>query len=245
MAKIPTYRDPTIEDIQQKIVDSQELMSSKNIGFGVIGEKCNRKLWYNINNDETEKFSHETLRIFRNGHRDEAVMAEELRLVDGIELHTHDPNRGNKQYKLDDFDGRFTGRLDGVIRGLKQSPKKWHVWEHKSVKDEKFDKLIQLIIELGEKNALEKWNFVYYCQAQSNMKYSDLDSHYMTVSTPGLRRVTGLRTELDIKFADALSMKAKRIINAKEPPERNKTHECNWCRWKDICLNENPVSAPD
>jgi len=231
--------DPTLEAINFHIEMEQTAYTTKNIGFGVIGEPCSRKIWYNINIEEPEIFKAETLRIFRDGHRAEAYMAEDLRRIKGIELYTHDPNRGGKQYKLDDLDGRFTGRLDGVIKGIIQAPKTFHTWEHKNVKDEKFDKLEKLKLKFGEKQALQNWNIIYYAQVQSNMKYSQLDRSYMTVSTPGLRRVTSVRTDFNKPYADALTDKARRIIESKEPMTRisdnKESFDCKFCRWKDIC----------
>ncbi len=231
MALIPDRQDPTLDALNAALEAEQRPYASKNIGFGEIGHECSRYLWYKINLNEPEIFNADTLRIFRNGHTDERSMAEDLRKVDGVVLYTHDPQRENKQYKFETLDGRLTGRLDGVIVGLKQAPKTPAIWEHKSVNDKKFDELLKL-------KDLKKWNIVYYAQAQSNMYHAELDRHYMTVSTPGLRRVTSIRTELDKEYAEALVQKAKRIIEAKEPPERiggPDWHQCKYCRFYNTC----------
>lgn len=231
---IPEREDPTLAAINAALEAEQSPYASKNIGFGEIGHECSRYLWYKINATEGEIFNANTLRIFRNGHEDEAAMAADLRKVEGITLYTHDPERDNKQYKLDALDGRFTGRLDGVILGLKQAPKTPHVFEHKSVNDKKFEALIKNPV-------LKDWNFTYYCQAQSNMYHAELDRHYMTVSTPGLRRVTSIRTELDKDFAKSLVQKAKRIIESKDAPERiggPDWYTCKFCRFYDVCHNQ-------
>lgn len=231
MVAIPPKQDPTLESIDLALEGEQTLYASKNIGFGEIGHDCSRYLWYKINIDEPEIFNAGTLRIFRNGQGDEAAMAEDLRKVNGVELYTHDPNRDNKQYKYDALEGRLTGRLDGVILGLKQAPKTPHIWEHKSVNDKKFETLIKNPI-------LKDWDIKYYAQAQSNMYHAEIDRHYMTVSTPGLRRVTSVRTELDKEYAESLVMKAKRIIEAKEPPGRiggPDWYQCKNCRFYGGC----------
>ncbi len=245
MVQIPDRYDPTIAAVNAAIEAEQSPHVSKNIGFGEIGKECELALWNKINLNIPEIFNADTLRIFRNGHEDEAQMAADLRLVEGITLHTHDPDRGNKQYKLDALGGRFTGRLDGVILGLKQAPATWHVWEHKSTKQEKFNKLKKLISSLGEKVALKEWDFVYYCQAQSNMYHAELDRHYMTVGTPGLREVISLRTELDKPFAEFLVQKAKRIIEAKVPPAKiggPDFYVCKMCRFYGECHGGNNVT---
>lgn len=238
MTLIPERGDPTLLAVDAAIEADQAPYASKNIGFGEIGNGCSRYLYQKINSSTGEVFNASTLRIFRNGHADEAAMAADLRKVDGITLYTNDPERENKQYKLDSLGGRFTGRLDGVIIGLKQAPITPHVWEHKSTNEKKFEALLKLIDKFGEKEALKEWNFVYYCQAQSNMYHAELDRHYMTVSTPGLRRVTSLRTELDKSLAESLVAKAKRIIEAKEAPEKiggPDFYLCKFCRFYNEC----------
>lgn len=238
MVALPPRGDATLDAVNAAIEAEQTPYSSKNIGFGEIGHDCSRYLWYKINLDTPEVFNADTLRIFRNGHSDESAMADDLRKVQGIELYTHDPNRENKQYKFDALEGRLTGRLDGVIVGLKQAPDTPHVWEHKSCNEKKFNELVKLIEKVGEKNALREWDMKYFAQAQSNMRHAKLDRHYMTVSTPGLRRVTSLRTELDKEYADSLVQKAKRIIDAKEPPERigdSSWYQCKFCRFHEVC----------
>lgn len=231
--------DPTLEALNIALEKEQSPRTSKNIGFGAIGHPCRLKIYNDINSDIPEVFSADTLRIFRNGHKDEDTMANDLRKIDGIELHTNDPERGGKQYKLDNLGGRLTGRLDGAIKGLKQAPLTWHIWEHKSVNQKKFDKLEKLKIKLGEKLALKEWDEVYYGQAQLNMFHAKLDRHYLTVSTPGVRDVTSCRTELDAEYAKALVRKADDIINALMPPERISSDPesfiCKFCRWKGKC----------
>lgn len=231
MVVIPPREDPTISAINAEIEAEQSPHVSKNIGFGEIGHSCSRYLWYKINTDEAEVFNADTLRIFRNGHEDEAAMARDLRKVKGIELYTHDPERDNKQHKFESLGGRFTGRLDGVILGLIQAPKTPHLWENKICNDKAFDALLKNPV-------LKEWDYKYYCQVQSGMLHAELDRYYMTIGTPGLRRVTSLRGELDKAFAESLVDKAKRIIEAKEPPERiggADWFECRKCRFHGIC----------
>lgn len=238
MVALPPRGDPTLEAIDCSIESDQIPYASKNIGFGEIGHECSRYLWYKINATEGETFSAATLRIFRNGHQDEAAMAADLRRVEGIELWTHDPNRDNKQYKFETLGGRFTGRLDGVILGLKQAPKTPAIWEHKSTNEKKFAELQKLIDKHGEKDALRHWNMLYFAQAQSNMFHAGLDRHYMTVSTPGLRSVLSLRTELSKEYAESLVGKADRIIKATVPPERIGGPDwwaCKFCRFYNMC----------
>jgi hypothetical protein len=233
VVSIPERQDPTLDAVNAALEAEQKPYVSKNIGFGEIGHECSRYLWYKINTDEPEIFSSSTLRIFNSGHSAEARMADELRKVKGITLYTNDPERENKQYKFDFLGGRLTGRLDGVIVGLLQSPKTPHLWEHKETNEKKFK-------TLREVQVLSKWDEKYYAQAQLAMLGADLDRHYLTCSTSGLRDITSVRTELNKGFAEGLVNKAERIINAVEPPERiggPDWWQCKNCRFHERCHN--------
>lgn len=243
--------DPTLLAIDQALVDEQDVWSSNNIGFGMIGEPCSRSIWYSINLNKPEWHSADKLRIFRNGHREEAMMADDLRKVPGIELHTHDPARDNKQYKMEDLNGRFQGRLDGLIRGLIQAPAYFHTWEAKCQEDKYFNKIEKLKTQYNDNDALHKYNPKYYAQVQCGIKYANLQLKqfapitrgYMTICTPGLRRVTSLRIEYKKAFADAMTDKAARIISSKEPMERisndPENFQCRLCRHREVCHGKN------
>lgn len=231
MVALPPRSDATLDAVNAALEGEQNLYTSKNIGFGEIGHVCSRYLWYKINSDIPETFEYGTLRIFRNGHLDEDAMASDLRKVPGLELYTHDPERQNKQYKFDLLAGRLTGRIDGVVVGLIQSPKTPHIWEHKSTNEKKFK-------ELQKIGNIQGWDETYNAQAHLGMFAAELDRHYLTVSTAGLREVTSIRTELNKEYAESLIQKAKRIIEAKIPPERiggPDWWQCKYCRFHKEC----------
>lgn len=231
MVEIPQRFDPTLDAVNKALEEEQQPHVSKNIGFGEIGHECSRYLWYKINVDEPEIFTASTLRIFNSGHSAESRMADELRKVKGITLYTNDSKRENKQYKFDFLDGRLTGRLDGVIVGLLQAPKTPHIWEHKETNEKKFK-------ELQKVQSLSKWDEKYHAQAQLAMLGADLDRHYLTCSTSGLRDVTSVRTEFNKDYAVGLVAKAERIINAQEPLERiggPDWFQCRNCRFHKRC----------
>lgn len=239
MVAIPEHIDPLLAKIDRAIEDAQTPYISQNIGFGEIGHECSRYLYLKIHSKEPEIFTAEALRRMEAGKRDEKLMEEQLRSLGGIELHTTDPKRENKQFKLDFLDGRLTGRLDGALIGLPQAPATWHVWENKGCDDKKFDNLIKLKREWDDENkVLLEWNFKYYAQVQMNILGAELERCYMTVCTPGLRRITSLRIKSDILYGKSLVEKARMIINAKEPPPRigdATWYQCKNCRFYGEC----------
>lgn len=240
MALIPAPRgDATLLAID-KILEQELAAEPKRnyLGASSIGDSCERKLFYRLHTDMRETFPASTIRKFNDGHRCEADMAALLCKVPGVELYTHvDPNN---QYGFEDNtlgNKPLSGHYDGVIFGILEAPKTWHIWEHKATNEKKYSELKKLK-NINEKAALRQWNPVYYAQAIINMHYEKLTRHYMTVSTPGLREYLSIRTECDPAYAEALKLKAKRIINATTPPERiggKDYFECKWCGFYKTC----------
>lgn len=237
MVKIPQMFDQTLAAMYDAIKQGQDRSRRNYLGASIIGRECPRQIWYDYNGYEKPLFEADALMRFESGHRVEDLTAERLRLVSGITLITHNEEGG--QLGFADFDGKFKGHVDGLIHGLRQAPTKWHIWEHKDVGEKIYNKFGALKAEYGEKKTLRQWNIVYYAQAQIYMHYFQLDRHYMTVSSAGGRAYNSCRTEYNA--ADALKYidKAKKIIEAKEPPvrisEKPDFFQCRWCDFKDIC----------
>lgn len=228
------YIDPTLAAIDRLMVENHKPRKRTSIGAGDIGEECERLIWYTLNNIGENEITAATLCAFEDGHKSEAEMAKRLKMVPGLELWTIDDQTG-KQYGFKDLDGKYKGYIDGVVRGLLQAPKTLHVWDHKAVNEKKFGEFEKTLAKWPEKEVLKNWDYKYYCQAVVYMDYFDMDRHYLTVSTPGCRKIKSCRTEANKRLAEALKDKAKRIIAAKEPPERisntSAYYKCKFC-WK-------------
>ena len=241
MAPLPpiVQPDPTLEAIDRAIEARARREARRTyLGISSIGHPCGRKLWYGLHTENREVFDAETLYRFEDGHRGEDLMAERLRMVAGITLMTIDPDTG-RQFRFEDHAGQFAGHPDGVILGLLQAPKTYHLWEHKQVGEKKQAELVKLKAKHGEKSALRHWNIVYYGQAICYLHYAQLDRHYLTCSTPGGRKTVSVRTDADPVHALGLIDKAKRIIEARAPLARLSNdpswHECRFCGHHSIC----------
>ena len=230
---------PTLEAADRALeAASPASVGRPYLGMSGIGAECERQSWYSYRWCKRIQHDAETLKRFADGHAGEALQAERLQAVDGITLLTFDPETGS-QFGFSDVRDHFKGHMDGAIVGLLQAPKTWHVWEHKQVGEKKFAKLIKLKVELGEKNALQKWDATYYAQAVLYMHFSGMDRHYLTCSTPGGRATVAVRTNADEAAALRLIAKAERIISAQEPPARISEdasfYLCRWCSFSPIC----------
>lgn len=237
MAKLPETTDPTLDAVDAAIEAAQDKKARPYLGASSIGDDCHRKLWLGFHWATAPNFRAHTLKLFDDGHRSEDIQAKRLRMVDGLTLWTHNP--AGEQYGFVDLDGHFRGHYDGVIQGLLQAPATPHVWEHKATAEASQRKLEKLKDEHGEKNALVHWNKTYYVQAQVYMRKTELERHYMTVSSPGCRHTVSCRTDLVNEHADFAIKKAADIIASDRSPQRvsdDPGHwQCKFCQHYDLC----------
>jgi hypothetical protein len=230
--------DPTLEAADAALcAKAAQEKPREYVGMSSIGESCLRKTWYRFRFAARETFDAATLKRFADGHASEAVQADRLRLVQGVSLKTHMAD-GN-QFRYVDHNGHFSGHCDGKITGILQAPKVLHIWEHKSVGEKKFNEFKKIKAEIGEKQALRKWNFQYWIQGILYMFYEGASRHYLTVSTPGVRDTASCRTESDSATAIKYIAKGKEVINSDKPFDRlsndSSYFECRYCSFAGIC----------
>lgn len=242
MSKIDYVADnQTLSEIDKALELQQQLERPRNyLGMSIIGHECWRKLFYDFRGVCKRKISASSIRAINDGFKQEDIMAERLRMLPYIELHTCDTNNPTQQIAVEGLLSHFRGHLDGVIKGLKEAPTTYHVWENKAVNQKKFDLLNKLKIEKGEKEALYHWDQIYYAQAQCYCHFTGLERHFLTVETPGGREYTSVRTNYNRKYAEMIIDKARQIIfeNFSIPEkisEKREFYLCNFCDYKSIC----------
>jgi hypothetical protein len=240
MVLIPETIDHTLRAADEALAAAQERRKRPYLGMSAIGDQCARKLWYGFRWAAESNFDAATLKRFADGHATEAVAIARLKAVGELEL--HDVNEAGEQFGFSDVGGHFRGHMDGVVLGLLQAPKTWHVLEIKAT--EKLRDLEKAKAEFGEKLALKKWNPTYYAQAVLYMAYAGLDRHYLVACSPGGRKWTSVRTEADPAEAESLMAKAARIVLADQPPERIASSDfyiCRWCDFHAVCHDGKPA----
>lgn len=233
MVKIPERGDPLVNLIDA-MLESQPQEERAYLGASQIGHECSRYLWLKFNGHK-EKFDAETLRRFADGHRTEEVVLGWLRNLNGIELCTRTDS--GDQIGFDTFERRFAGHYDGIARGFPQAPATWHIVEVKCVGEKSFRELEKLKGQ-DEKSAIALWEPEYYSQVQVYMHAEELTRSIHIVSTPGARDLISVRTNYDKAHAEAMFAKAKRIIDAKEPPEKiggPDYFKCRMCGLREVC----------
>ena len=245
MAKLPEiFNDPTLDQVD-RLTEANAAAEPRRtyLGASSLGDKCERKLWYQYNGYPASPRRASLIYAADDGHRSEAVMAERLRGVPGLELWTADES--GKQFGFTDYDNQFGGHIDGVVKGLLQAPATPHIWENKAVNEKRLAEFRKVRDTHGEKQTLVNFDFKWYTQAQLYMGYFDLTRHYLTACAAGARGAVSCRTEFDGAFFQASRAKAKRIIDAKTPParlsERPEFFECRWCEFRGVCHGGAPA----
>lgn len=242
MVAIPETVDHTLAAADAALEAAQVRRPRPYLGMSALGAECSRQLWYSFRWAAMNRFDATTLKRFEDGHASEAVAVARLKAVDGLEV--HDVGEDGRQFGFIDLGGHLRGHMDGVVLGLQQAPKTWHVLEIKACGEDKLRALEKAKRELGEKEALKAWNPVYYAQAILYMFYAGLDRHYLVACSPGARRWTSVRTEADPAEVNRLLAKAERIAFTDKPPERAggpETYFCRWCDFAPICHDAEPA----
>lgn len=233
--------DPTLDAADRALEDKAAQEKPRAyLGMSQIGDSCSRKLWYDFRKVGRERFDALTLKRFQDGHRTEDLIIERLRLLDGLTVISHLSDGNQIGYK--DHEGHFSGHLDGEITGILQAPKTKHVLEIKCCSEKKFKELQKAVNDLGEKQALKKWNPVYYTQGMLYCHYHNCTRHYLVVATAGGRDWMGVRTDYDMEHAIREIAKAKRIIQSQDPLDKLSNDpsyfECRYCTFKGVCHND-------
>jgi len=233
---ILSHVDHVLDKMNEELVDQFDNNPRTHLGASSIGDECDRKIWSGFHWVGGKKFDANGIKATEDGKHSEIVMATRLKLVKNIQLQITEPNGKQLHFKA----GHFGGSLDGVILGAGYEKKKMHVWEHKCCNVEKFNKLHKLKMEVGEFEALEKWDIVYFAQAQTYMHKFNIEHHYLTVSTPGTRSEQSCVTNYNPDAGEYYGEKRPRdIIKADRAPSRISMdpawYKCKFCGFHENC----------
>ena len=226
MAQVPASQHTTAEAIV-RWRGAQPQEHREHLGASLIGHACDRHIWYAFRWAKKPSFDGRILRLFDRGKREEAVVAEELRAI-GVELHT---DENGKQIECRDETGHFGGSVDGIGRGFPEAPKSWAVLEVKTHSAKSF-------ADLKRKGVAES-KPQHYAQMQSYMGLLGVDrAMYLGVNKDN----DELYTEWVHFDEDAFSLmteRARRIIDAKEPPVKLSDDPAHWqckqCPYYSLC----------
>ncbi|HWL54298.1 MAG TPA: hypothetical protein VNQ90_17795 [Chthoniobacteraceae bacterium] len=213
------------------------------LGMSAIGEECERRLWYSFRHAAQEDFPGRLYRLFNRGHREEEIIAEELRGI-GCTVLLEDEN--GKQFGFSGVGGHFKGHMDAAILGVPEAPKTWHLGEFKTHSAKLFADLAKKGVQAAKP--------VHYAQMQIYMRKSGMTRALYYAVNKDTDEVYVERVRYDAAFAAGLEAKAERIITATKPPariaERRDDFRCKFCPAKSLCHGTSgeepavPISKP-
>lgn len=221
--KIPTVSLDPVAELIDRHHQSKTEHPRPHLGASTLGHHCERWLWLSFRWAARESFDGRTLRLFRRGQNEEAVIIDDLRAI-GIKI--------DDQQARVDFGAHVSGSLDGIIEsGVPQAPKKRHVAEFKTHSKKSFDDLVS--------NGVQKSKPMHYAQMQVYMLGTGIDRALYVAVCKDDDRLHTERVRLDKKAAEALVEKGKRIALSDRMPPPISTdptwYQCRWCAAHDLC----------
>ena len=215
----------------QKQIDNSILESSKRkkkrdyLGASLIGDPCERKVWYNYNIPKDIEDAR-VLRIFKLGQVIEDEIVVPMLKDAGFTVYEKDENGEQFGFKKD----KFAGHIDGVILGVPGVTKIPHLLEIKSANNKRFNDF--------KKNGYRSSD-TYFAQIQIYMHYLKLEAALVCVYNKDTSELYFERIKYDETYALIIADKAFRILEAKTEPERaykrSTDFRCRFCQYKEEC----------
>lgn len=224
MAPLPPPPSPTVAAIYAAYEASQGSGYREHLGASLIGNDCERALWYSFRWTTRARHTGRLLRLFDTGNLAEARFVADLRRI-GVTVLDIDPASG-RQWTVRAEGGHFGGSMDAVAIGLPEAPKTWHLVEFKTHSAKSFAAL--------QKDGVQKSKPLHYAQMQVYMHLAGLERAFYLAVNKDDDALYQERIKPDAEFALRLLAKAERIINAPRPPAGISQDPAWWqCRFCD------------
>lgn len=198
------------------------------LGASSIGKPCARQLWYDFHWTGRERFDGRMIRLFETGHLAESRFVAELR---AIGCTVHEADESGSQFAVSTLAGHFGGHMDGVVIGVPDAPKTWHVLETKTHSHKSFR---QLVLH-GVREARPE----HFAQCQIYMHLGDLTRALYLAVDKDTDELYSERLNYERDYALGLLDKAKSIIEAATPPQRISENPdyfvCRFCHHRELC----------
>lgn len=228
MSDLPVAQNATTEKIYKTYVKNNGDWRRDHLGASLIGQECERKIWYTFRWCTNPEFNGRMLRLFATGHSQESRLLRDLKNI-GIVVYDVDPDTGN-QIHYKDFGGYYAGSLDAIAKGFDEAPKTWHVVECKTMNTKSFTYLKSKGVRIAK--------YEHYAQMQVYMGWSGLDRAMYLVVCKDTDEIYSERVYFDKETYDRLRLKADRIVFADVPMQKiggPDSFKCKWCEHRYLC----------
>jgi hypothetical protein len=214
-------------DIDKWCSDKYNTGHREHLGASVMGEICDRKLWYGFRWIKKVIHDGRIQRLFQVGHNAEPRFAEYLR---GIGFNVVLTDNNDKQYRITGCNGHYGGSLDGIG----------------------YYKQMQYLLEFKTNGTGTGYNGVaakgiietkpkHFKQMCQYGKHYGIRYGLYLIENKNDSDITIEIVPLDWNIGTELEKRAQDIISAKIPPakiaENPAYFECKYCDFVDICHN--------
>lgn len=222
--------DPVAAAIDAAVKAQNRPHERTYVGASILGEPCDRKLWYGFRWAVTpEEFEGRLLRLFRTGHRQEAQIVEDLRLA-GLDVVEVDPQT-RKQFEAVDAGGHIQCHADGKVLGVPGAEKTWHLLEIKTHNGKNFAAL--------RKHGVRASHPKHAAQCDTGMHMLGLTRALYVAINKDTEEIYSERLHYDAERSMRLMARAHKIISADRPPERISddpgNFQCRFCPAASFC----------
>lgn len=229
MAPLPPPRNPTVDSIYKAYEAAAEDGFRPHLGASLIGGDCERALFFTFRWATVERHDGRLLRLFQTGHLAEHRFVADLRSI-GCEVQDVNPETG-KQWQVSAVGGHFGGSMDGVVLGLPEAPKTWHVAEFKTHGEKSFAEL--------KKRGVKEAKPLHYAQMQVYMGLGGLERAFYMAVNKNTDELYAERVRIDKDEGLRLVAKAERVIRATTAPDRiaatEDFYKCKFCSHAAVC----------
>lgn len=228
MPKISEHTQPIAASIYQHWESHSSNEHRDHLGASVIGERCDRRVWFAFRWFKRPNFPGRILRLFDTGKREELRLTTDLRNI-GIELYDADPDTGeqiNVKY------GRWIGgSLDGMARKVPLGGDRWHVVEMKTHNDKQF--------QILKKKGVQESHRKHYIQMQIYMHLTGVDRALYVAKNKNDEEIYTERIHHDPALAAYELQRADRISLSRGRPtpiaNNPADYRCKLCPFHGLC----------
>lgn len=232
MVAIPENKETTANKIDAWHKEAQSQLPRAHLGASIIGNECERALWYSFRWVTRVQHEGRLLRLFRRGHDEENYFVADLRRI-GVEVLETNPETG-KQWQYSALGGHFGGSCDGLCINVPEAPKTPHIAEFKTHAEKSFNDL--------KKKGVQESKPVHYSQMQVYMHLQGFDRALYLAVNKNNDELYSERIKYDEAAANALFAKAERIVKSINPPAGISAdpsfYLCRFCDHQETCHGE-------
>jgi hypothetical protein len=214
------------------------------LGASIIGQPCERKLWYSFRQLAKRQVAGRLLRLFETGHLEEPRFIRELRGI-GCTVIEKDATTG-QQFEFTALGGHFVCHPDAVAIGIPEAPKTWHICEFKTMGGTETESSKDF--EKVSKEGVQKAKPEHYAQMMCGMGLAELDRALYLAKKKATDELYGERVRYDVSVFKGLMDRAERIIRSTNPLERcaqrSDDFRCRFCEYAELCWGTGPVAVP-